>query len=731
MKIVCGKCSAECELPRDGSVEIKCPSCGAVFRMPSLADGETLPHPDTFPGYRLIAIVGHGGMGTVFRATQLSMDREVAIKVLRKKYAHVPRFVERFERESSALAALNHPNIVAVIDRGQVEDTYFFVMEYVHGSTLRRLIRANRLGIERAVEIAIEVCRALQAAHGAGVVHRDIKPGNVLVPEEGPVKVADFGIVRVLDEEAGEGERRARLGTAKYMAPEQKVIGGAVDPRADVYALGVTLFEMLTGHLPKGRRARDLNPLVPQELDEVCERATRETPAERFDSADLMREALQETLEHLRRKAEAEPEAQPPRLEVPRCPACGQAVEPETLACTHCGAAVGERCYRPGCSAINPIGAERCRECNGHVELLKRRRRLELEGMIQRAHALAEDGDAAGALRDLRTVIEEPHQAFADLREQAQEAAEPLAHRRRRLRLSTAVRTAAALLVIALAGAASYWAVSRVVRRAVVKESNEESGPAPKPHPEPQPQPPQPRPRPRAPRTDPLRDYLVELTGKSWNNTSPAVRLVLAGRAAHCLTNSNGRGEHARDLGQALDELDAGALRPPERRQLLVWVNRSVTALNQLLAADLRRRADLKPEVNAALQRWAAEQEAAKELFAYLHASAAALVDLAGLAATRLHEAPDRTGRLLLLDAAAHRAVRRDGMGDVASQVRRAGELLIRHLRRRPQELAAPELLDDACRRLERARRERTEGSQLAFALEAVVEALAARTVGP
>ncbi len=728
MKIVCGKCSAECELPKDGT-DIKCPACGAVFHMPSLAEGEQLLHPNAFPGYRLLAIIGHGGMGHVYRAIQLSMDREVAVKVLRKKYAALPRFVQRFAREATALAALNHPNIVAVIDRGQVGDTYYFVMEYVHGRTLRHLIRTNKLSVERSVEIAIQICQALEAAHGAGVVHRDIKPGNVLVEEDGLVKVADFGIARVLDEETAEGERRSRLGTAKYMAPEQKDIGETIDPRADLCALGITLFEMLTGNLPKQKPARGLNPLVPPALDEACARAMRQERDERFPSAADMRRALEDVLAALRHEPAAEAAAPPP-LEVPQCPTCNEPVAPDQLRCPHCDAVLAERCFRDDCDGIHTVGAERCARCNGHVELLKHRRRLELEGRLKRAAAAADAGDLAAALEALQAVAADPHADFAHLREQAQATARPLRQRRRRSLLRTVLHTAAALLLVAAAGIASYTGVRRLVARTAPREPVEDIEPIPgtdgEPHPPATKAPVGKAPPARTRR--PLREYLVALTATTWADYPPSLRIRAVADAAQCLGGPLAGSREGQRLVQTLDALKLGNLRAPQRPRVLRLLEGTLDTVAHLLADELRRHRALAGQADHILKLYADGRQKSRSSIRRLELAAATLTELLAAAEAEHPTKPDLPGRLLLLDAAvAMPDRRRADLHPVAAQLVRAGRLLIRHQRRQAPAAAAPELLDDAARRLDVALRESADYSRLAYSVEAIVEALAAR----
>src|ERR1019366_747689 len=201
--------------------------------------------------YRVEGPIARGGMADVFLAHDQVLDRPVAVKVLFPEFARDPNFVERFRREAQSAASLNHPNIVGVYDWGQEHGTYFIVMEYVEGRSLRDILRAQRtIPAVQAAGIAAEIADALAFAHGNGVVHRDIKPGNVLITPAGQVKVTDFGIAaNPTDAAAGLTQTGAVMGTATYFSPEQAK-GFTVDGRTDVYALGVVLYEMVTGQPP-------------------------------------------------------------------------------------------------------------------------------------------------------------------------------------------------------------------------------------------------------------------------------------------------------------------------------------------------------------------------------------------------------------------------------------------------------------------------------------------------
>ncbi|MDX6701136.1 MAG: eukaryotic-like serine/threonine-protein kinase [Baekduia sp.] len=199
--------------------------------------------------YRLDAQIGTGGMSTVYRAFDTVLERQVAIKLMHREIASDSDQLERFRREARAVAQLNHPHIVTVIDAGEDDNTPYIVFEYVEGETLKdRIRRHGRLPVSEAIAYAIEISRALGVAHANGIVHRDVKPQNVLVDEEGSAKVTDFGIARTLDQEGLTADGRV-LGTTDYVSPEQ-ALGHPVTGQSDLYSLGIVLFEMLTGDVP-------------------------------------------------------------------------------------------------------------------------------------------------------------------------------------------------------------------------------------------------------------------------------------------------------------------------------------------------------------------------------------------------------------------------------------------------------------------------------------------------
>lgn len=251
---------------------------------------EIAPH---FPQLEVLACLGRGGMGVVYRARQRSLDRLVALKILAPEREKDPQFAERFAREAQALARLSHPHIVTVYDFGQADGLFYLLMEYVDGVNLRQLLRTRRLEPKEALAIVPPICDALQYAHDHAVVHRDIKPENLLLDKAGRVKIADFGIAKMLGNGSMPDEEQG-VGTPHYMAPEQHAIPQAADHRADIYSLGVVLYEMLTGELPAGQFELPSRKVrIDVRLDEIVLRALNREPELRFQKAGHLKTAVE------------------------------------------------------------------------------------------------------------------------------------------------------------------------------------------------------------------------------------------------------------------------------------------------------------------------------------------------------------------------------------------------------------------------------------------------------
>jgi tRNA A-37 threonylcarbamoyl transferase component Bud32 len=297
-----------------------CPRCLIALNLaaPTEIPGETGPHgtkvitppppPEEiarrFPQFEILECLGRGGMGVVYKARQPKLNRLVALKILAPERVADPRFAERFEREAQALARLNHPNIVTVHDFGETDGLYYLTMEFVDGVSLRQLLRTRKITPDEALAIVPKICEALQFAHEQGVVHRDIKPENVLMDRHGRVKIADFGIAKIMggislpaearvptgQPDTGTLTREQVLGTPHYMAPEQVEKPEAVDSRADIYSLGVVFYELLTGELPgKPLQPPSKKVQIDVRLDEIVLRALEQKPELRYQQASALK----------------------------------------------------------------------------------------------------------------------------------------------------------------------------------------------------------------------------------------------------------------------------------------------------------------------------------------------------------------------------------------------------------------------------------------------------------
>ena len=262
--------------------------------------------------YEIEELVGTGGMSSVYRARDSVLERRVALKILHEHFSADPEYVERFRREARAIARLNHPNIVTVIDRGEFGNRQFIVFEHIPGENLKEVVeREGQLPVAQALALTHQIARGLAFAHQHGVVHRDVKPQNVLLDESGTAKVTDFGIARSLDPGEELTQTGTLLGTSDYIAPEQ-ASGEPIDARSDQYSLGVLLYELLTGEVPYPadsfmavamRHLRDPVPSVrerrrdvPDRVDKIVARAMAKRPADRFPSTEAMMGAIEDAL---------------------------------------------------------------------------------------------------------------------------------------------------------------------------------------------------------------------------------------------------------------------------------------------------------------------------------------------------------------------------------------------------------------------------------------------------
>ncbi|MES2924408.1 MAG: protein kinase [Verrucomicrobiota bacterium] len=330
VETACPRCGAPLE---GGSVDGLCARCLGALNFDTLtrfggaSDEQPYAVPtvdeltEFFPQLEVLSLIGRGGMGVVYKARQKSLHRHVALKLLAPERAGDPMFARRFASEARSLAALNHPHIVGVHDFGEAGGYFYLLMEFVDGVNLRQLIESRRLSPDEALGIITPVCDALQAAHDRGIVHRDVKPENLLIDRNGTVKIADFGIARMMDEPAAEGIHQAApdhpaahtmaVGTPDYAAPEQRASAPS-DHRADIYSLGVVLYEMITGQRPGNGviAPPSLRAAVDMRIDEVLLKALQLEPDLRFRTVAEFRDRFKEAKEQMIGKsADQEPQA--------------------------------------------------------------------------------------------------------------------------------------------------------------------------------------------------------------------------------------------------------------------------------------------------------------------------------------------------------------------------------------------------------------------------------------
>ena len=248
------------------------------------------------PGYKFVQFIERGGMGAVYKAVQKSLNRAVAVKLLPQVHRNKESFAERFKREAQALALLNHPHIIAVHDFGETPDgQMYYVMEFVSGMDLQQLLKRDPPEPRQILKIITQVCEALQFAHEHGIVHRDIKPANILIDERGNVKVADFGLAKVVGPQSVNYTATGMtLGTPDYIAPEALDQSKSIDHRADIYSLGVMIYELFTGHVPKGMwEPPSIRSGADKGIDAVVSKAMQNNPEKRYQQVRDMTQVLE------------------------------------------------------------------------------------------------------------------------------------------------------------------------------------------------------------------------------------------------------------------------------------------------------------------------------------------------------------------------------------------------------------------------------------------------------
>ncbi|HCE46294.1 MAG TPA: hypothetical protein DET40_22335 [Lentisphaeria bacterium] len=408
----CSKCGKDIEAPKDLTVRAARCQCGnmvsfseAVTMVPQPASPQAASQAHSgeilIPGYRIVKKIGEGGMGSVFEAVQESLGRRVAIKVLPGKLASDPQFVKRFDREAGTLSQLRHPNIVGIIDRGSVNGTYYFVMEYIadkdgNSVTLYDLISQHTLSRDSILRFTREIAGALAYAHSKGIIHRDIKPSNILIDELSAARVVDFGIAQILGDEQNRkihltmtGEA---IGTPQYMSPEQKTNASKSDARSDIYSLGVMVYEMLTGGFPEG--AWDLPSEVgcDPKWDSIIENSIRKLPERRFQTMTDFLSSLdaigaepsvpkEATVSIETGKEERYRTPVPSTSILGKCPSCGVENSGDNRFCNGCGKSLYEAC--PACQGEIRVGLKFCGKCG--VDIPKQKKINELKETISKA----------------------------------------------------------------------------------------------------------------------------------------------------------------------------------------------------------------------------------------------------------------------------------------------------------------------------------------------------------
>ena len=411
-KTTCPSCGLEFQrfVPGDQDRGVQgghaCPRCGAagaLFTADTLVTTRKLPQRDVnsgdvrIAGYELVDVLGRGGMGVVYEGRQISLGRRVAIKFLMPTLADSPEFVERFQREAAVLARVSHPNVVTIYERGTTGAGVYFIMEYVEGPgggapvDLRSVLRSRRLSEDEVLRLGVQIVRALGFAHQMGIVHRDVKPGNVMLDRHGHAKVGDFGIA-LLESELTDAELTGPgqpLGTLDYMAPEQRLNSSQVDARADVYSVGVMLYEMLTGILPRGawlRPSAVLSTLNPR-WDELLEQMLHTDVQQRVKDLQLVAEQLEAMQIQSLRPATAGADTDaatvlPPPRDVPAelsCADCGAAVKTDVRFCPVCRLSQWMEC--PGCQLQLHSSSRFCTACGTSIHSYRMQQKYSAEAV--------------------------------------------------------------------------------------------------------------------------------------------------------------------------------------------------------------------------------------------------------------------------------------------------------------------------------------------------------------
>ncbi len=374
-------------------------------------------------GFRIDSMIGAGAMAVVYRATQLSLDRPVALKILPKAFAKRQSFVRQFDSETDLLASLNHPNIVNIIDRGREGETYYFAMEFVEGTTLGELLATGQVNEKFFIQIMKQCVEALCYAHSKGIIHRDLKPANIMLNDQGMVKIADFGVAGLVAEGKGEQPRKRRvMGTRGYMAPEQAISVDRTDERSDIFSLGAVMYRSLTDTVPDDlppERPSKLNPEVDPRIDSLVLKCLEVEPDARYQSAQELLDAVKAY------------ERQISRIQM-GCPNCGKENPATQTTCLHCKADLSElfdEC--PECGARNRLDAELCMSCASNLSQLRRQTSVQISKIEENARRLVARHQFDEAIEKLQQVQEVQGKVFQRARERAQRLAASFEQARR------------------------------------------------------------------------------------------------------------------------------------------------------------------------------------------------------------------------------------------------------------------------------------------------------------
>jgi serine/threonine protein kinase len=294
-RVACHFCGIRFTVQRNANPEANLPFAEPV----SAEEADILKLAPKVPQYDIYRVIGQGGMGVIYLARQRSLERDVALKVLSEKWKDQEIILRRFHREAAALANLSHPNIITIIDKGEVDGQPYFVMEYIRGHSLRTVIDRGPVNSKAFVGYVSQICRGLSHAHKANVVHRDLKPENILIDNNQNVKIADFGLAALMDPEMVSDnmtKSRVAMGTFNYMAPEQRQNAKTVDKRADIYSLGVIMYELLTKSLPVGayRPPSEVHPAADARFDAIVTKCLAASVDNRYDTVDEVKNAIRE-----------------------------------------------------------------------------------------------------------------------------------------------------------------------------------------------------------------------------------------------------------------------------------------------------------------------------------------------------------------------------------------------------------------------------------------------------